>query len=62
MARNNIFYPKKNRLYIFVLRGFLRNVSLFFRILCLEENKKGKLLSVLKGCVDGIKMPIEKKD
>lgn len=62
MSRNNIFYPKKNRLYIFVLRGFLRNVSLFFRILCLEENKKGKLLSVLKGCVDGIKMPIEKKD
>ena len=61
MARNNIFYPKKNHLYIFVIRGFYRDVSLALRILFLEHSKKKKLFSVLTGCVDGIKMPIKKE-
>ena len=54
MARNNIYYPLKHKLYIHFIRGNFLNLKLLFTVLMYEDNKKDKVKSILKGWVDGL--------
>lgn len=53
IARNNIYYPRKHKLYLHLIRGNLRNTILLFLVLLYENNKKDKFISILKGYRDG---------
>lgn len=53
IARNNIYYPKKHKLYLHLIRGNLRNIILLFLVFFYETNKKDKIISILKGYRDG---------
>lgn len=55
IARNTIYYPLKHHLWLRLLRGNLRNISLIFIILLYEEEKEKKIKSILEGWKDAYK-------
>ena len=61
IARNNIYYPKKNHLYIHMIRGYIRNLKLISNILLFEKDKKAKIKSILRGWIVGIAMRAKKE-
>ena len=62
IARNNIYYPLKNRMYIRFLRGIFRDLGLILIVLFYEENKKLKLKKILNGMVDAFSMRKDKNE
>lgn len=55
IARNNVYYPLKHKLWIHFIRGNLRNFGLCCIIWFYETDKKRKIHAVLDGWKDGIK-------
>lgn len=55
IARNNIYYPLKHRLWLHLARGNMRNLWLIIAVLLYENNKSEKLKEILRGWKDGIK-------
>lgn len=53
IAQNNIYYPKKHKLFLRLMRGNFRNLKYIFIILFYERNKKKKVKAVLKGWKHG---------
>lgn len=49
IARNNVYYPLKHRLFIHFIRGNWRNLYLLLIITLYENDKQQKIVSVLKG-------------
>ena len=55
IARNNVYYPLKHRLWLHFIRGNIRNVWLMFLVALYEEEKKKKIRAIRNGWHDGIK-------
>lgn len=55
MARNNVYYPLKHRLWLHFLRGNVRNLQMMAIVLIYETNKKKKIEAILRGWKDGFK-------
>ena len=55
MARNNVYYPLKHRLWLHFLRGNARNLQMAIIVLIYESDKKKKIESILRGWKDGFK-------
>ena len=56
IARNNIYYPLKHRLWLHFIRGNFRNIRLVFIVLLYENDKKNKIGSIIKGWKNGLKV------
>ena len=54
IARNNVYYPLKHKLWLLFFRGIFRNIGLCFTVLLYEEDKKNKLRAILDGWHDGV--------
>lgn len=55
IARNNIYYPMKHHLYLFVIRGHIRNFWLLIKTLLYEADEKSKKIrAILSGWKDGM--------
>ena len=48
IARNNVYYPLKHRLWLHFIRGNFRNVGLIIIVLLYESDKKNKINSIIK--------------
>ena len=55
MARNNVYYPLKHRLWLHFLRGNVRNLQMTIIVLLYEDDKKKKIKSILRGWKDGFR-------
>ncbi|HBI62342.1 MAG TPA: glycosyltransferase family 2 protein [Lachnospiraceae bacterium] len=55
IARNNVYYPLKHRLWLHWVRGNLRNAWLIILVLLYEADKRDKISSLGKGWSDGNK-------
>lgn len=53
ISRNNVYYPLKHKLFLFVIRGYFRNIRNIIFVLLYEDKKKSKLSSIFSGTVDG---------
>lgn len=53
IAKNNIYYPLKHHLYLYVARGCFRNLKLIGIVLLYEGDKKNKINNIFKGWKDG---------
>lgn len=49
IAQNNIYYPKKNRLWLHFIRGNFRNLKSIFIVLLYEEDKNNKINAICRG-------------
>ena len=56
IAQNEIYYPRKHRLYLYLIRGNIRNVEHIISILLFEEEKKEKVKAIFKGWKSGYNM------
>ena len=52
IARNNVYYPLKHHLWLYFVRGNLRNVVLICIVILYENNKRQKISSILRGWRD----------
>lgn len=55
IARNNVYYPLKHRIWLHLIRGFLRNARLILVVLLYEQDKVSKVKVIAKGTIDGLK-------
>lgn len=55
IARNNVYYPLKHHLWLFFVRGNVRNMFLILMVLLYEEQKVEKTKAILSGWRDGLK-------
>ncbi len=60
IARNNIYYPLKHRLWLNIVKGNIRNICLLVLVILYESEKKEKCKSILRGWKDGYKLSIVK--
>lgn len=49
IARNNIYYPLKHRLWLRLIRGNLRNIGMLVVTLLYEDDKKNKIIAICRG-------------
>jgi rhamnosyltransferase len=56
IAQNNIYYPKKNKLPLHLIRGNFRNLSNIFVVLLYESDKSAKVKAICRGWVNGYKL------
>ena len=49
IARNNVYYPLKHRLWLHFIRGNLRNIWLLCTVTLYEDNRKEKRKAIRKG-------------
>ena len=54
IARNNVYYPLKHKLWLHFIRGFFRNIELVVITILYEEDKKNKIVQIIKGSVEGL--------
>lgn len=59
IARNNIYYPRKHRLWLHLVRGNVRNLWGLVLILLYEDDKRNKAVRLINGWRDGYR-PAEK--
>lgn len=52
IARNNIYYPMKHKLWLHFIRGNIRNLELIIIVILYEDKKREKLDSICKGWKD----------
>ena len=55
IARNNVYYPKKHKLWLHFIRGNFRNLGLYFVVCLYETDKKKKRKAICDGWKDGLK-------
>lgn len=55
IARNNVYYPLKHKLWLHFIRGNIRNCGLIFIVFFYETDKKEKVKAVLNGWKNGLK-------
>lgn len=55
IARNNVYYPLKHRLWLHFARGNLRNIRLLVLTVLYENEKGEKYRAIRKGWIDGIR-------
>lgn len=53
IAQNEIYYPKKHKLYFHFIRGNIRNIKHILNIMLFEDSKKEKIDAVLRGWKSG---------
>lgn len=56
IAQNNVYYPKKHRLWIRFIRGNIRNLRSIFVVLLYEDDKAEKVRATFKGWRNGLVM------
>lgn len=56
IAQNSIYYPKKNRMVLRLIRGNFRNIKLILVVLIYEKNKVEKINSIVRGWKNGYKL------
>ena len=56
IARNNVYYPLKHRLWLHFIRGNLRNIRLLVLTVLYEDEKGEKCRAIRKGWIDGIRI------
>lgn len=56
IAQNEIYYPKKNRLFFRFLRGNFRNIIHILNVVLYESQKSSKIKSILKGWYRGFQL------
>lgn len=56
IAQNNIYYPKKHKLILHLIRGNFRNLRLLFITLIYQKDKLKKVSSIIKGWINGYKI------
>lgn len=56
IARNNIYYPLKHRLWLHLARANWRNLWMLLQIYLYEGDKRNKAARLLKGWKDGYRM------
>ncbi len=49
MAQNRIYYPRKHKLYLYIVRGNLRNLEHILQVILFEKDKVNKIYNILKG-------------
>lgn len=49
IARNNVYYPLKHRLWLRLIRGNLRNIGMIVCTILYENDKKNKIVAICKG-------------
>lgn len=54
IAQNNVYYPKKNRMWLCFLRGNLRNLRSIFVVSIYEDDKKNKIKAICRGWKKGL--------
>lgn len=54
IAQNNVYYPKKNRLWLRFIRGNLRNLKQLLVVLLYENNKRDKVRAICRGWGKGL--------
>ena len=52
IARNNVYYPLKHRMWLRVLRGNIRNIGMMGVTVLYEKDKKDKLKAICRGWKD----------
>lgn len=55
IAKNNVYYPYKNHLWLHFIRGNLRNIWLIMIVLLYESDKNNKIHAIIKGWKDAYK-------
>ena len=53
IAQNEIYYPKKHKLFLYLMRGNIRNVKHILSIFFWEKEKRQKIRAVLRGWKSG---------
>lgn len=56
MAQNRIYYPKKNKDFLLLIKGNFKNINHLFRIILFEHDKKNKIKALFKGWKNGYKL------
>lgn len=56
IAQNRIYYPRKHKLYLYVIRGNLRNAKHILQVVLFEKDKWNKINSILKGWKKGYRI------
>ena len=52
IARNNVYYPLKHHLWLYFIRGNIRNLRMIGITVLYENNKKDKIISIFKGWIN----------
>lgn len=52
IARNNVYYPLKHRMWLHVVRGNIRNIGMIGIAVLYEEDKKKKVEAICRGWKD----------
>lgn len=58
ISRNIIYMARKRKNILLIIKGILQEIKLLGIVLLYEEDKKNKIISILKGICDGITIPI----
>lgn len=56
IAQNNVYYPKKNKLWLHFIRGNLRNMRQMLIVLVYEDNKRDKMRAICRGWRKGLEL------
>lgn len=56
IAQNNVYYPKKNHLWLHFIRGNLRNLRQILIVLVYEDNKRDRMRAICRGWGKGLKL------
>lgn len=53
IAQNNIYYPKKHKLWLHLIRGNFRNLKQLFMVILYEKDKTEKIQAIIRGWKSG---------
>ena len=56
IAQNNVYYPRKHRLWLHFLRGNIRNLRSILIVSCYEDDKAEKVKAIFDGWRKGLTM------
>lgn len=56
IAQNNVYYPRKHRLWIHFIRGNVRNLKSLLVVCFYEDEKTAKLKAIVRGWRNGLTM------
>ena len=56
IAQNNVYYPRKHKLWLHFVRGNIRNLKSLFIVCFYEDNKTAKVKAIIRGWHKGLTM------
>lgn len=59
IARNNVYYPLKHRLWLRMIRGNIRNIGMMGVTVLYENDKKNKLKAICRGWRDAYRAKVQ---